>query len=669
MKRMLSSLLLAAMLFALTLPASASEDGALTLSRWAEEEVARAGDYELLPGSPLVTTYEGLSGERVTDWRQPITRAQFVRFALSYAAVMSSCDEGTFQGLVRDLLAEKTEDGYFLKMPFTDDSTEAVALAYTLGLVDGRAEGIFEPDALITRQEAATLLYRSYLAAGGSPGEDSEAAPFADEAEISDWAQEAVHALRYRDVLRGMEDGGFAPQGNFTVEQCAVCFLRLFELMPVSPLKGNAAPLFGREETIRSLVGSKTEVLRLEGPLATLLVTDFAAMHSTRFYYLVYPEGGARHVQLAVSVWFQDFYPEELAFSEDGATLSYTITLERTLSHLDSETDLYVLDYAPGIYRAEMDVLTGAETVTRTEFPPDRSRWTDVPADSWYYDDAVYCQELGLMAAGIEFSPEETVTEDWCVETLAHVYSYLVGDGGGLPLLPENWGEAVITDGEGRTLASFRAWEKTAWRTWTGPMNKDLWHYSITAMEEEVLAVFPDLEDGGVDRCPATLDMGDKQVSGTLSGSLQGEFEDGRPAFLFYPAETSGYKDAGIFEPGAPTTRFLAARPGSYRGRYYFAEKGISFLSDGDESQVQAWELVSFLYRLSLTDELPEWVYAPVRDTAIPEGTPFRDYVTLLVRTGILPWGSPDWEFDAYAPVTRAQFAAVLHRLLEADAR
>ena len=143
MKRMLSSLLLAAMLFALTLPASASEDGALTLSRWAEEEVARAGDYELLPGSPLVTTYEGLSGERVTDWRQPITRAQFVRFALSYAAVMSSCDEGTFQGLVRDLLAEKTEDGYFLKMPFTDDSTEAVALAYTLGLVDGRAEGIF----------------------------------------------------------------------------------------------------------------------------------------------------------------------------------------------------------------------------------------------------------------------------------------------------------------------------------------------------------------------------------------------------------------------------------------------------------------------------------------------------------------------------------------------
>ena len=69
MKRMLSSLLLAAMLFALTLPASASEDGALTLSRWAEEEVARAGDYELLPGSPLVTTYEGLSGERVTDRR------------------------------------------------------------------------------------------------------------------------------------------------------------------------------------------------------------------------------------------------------------------------------------------------------------------------------------------------------------------------------------------------------------------------------------------------------------------------------------------------------------------------------------------------------------------------------------------------------------------------
>ena len=42
----------------------------------------------------------------VTDWRQPIIQAQFIRFALSYAAAMNHCDEGTFRGRVRNLLAE-----------------------------------------------------------------------------------------------------------------------------------------------------------------------------------------------------------------------------------------------------------------------------------------------------------------------------------------------------------------------------------------------------------------------------------------------------------------------------------------------------------------------------------------------------------------------------------
>jgi hypothetical protein len=325
---------------------------------------------------------------------------------------------------------------------------------------------------------------------------------------------------------------------------------------------------------------------------------------------------------------------------------------------------------AAGFYTVTVDVLSGSQTVDYAPLEPKESRWEDVPADAWYAEAAEYCVDMGLISETEgRFDPEGTVTRGQLAEAAAHVHSFLTTGDWSLHLRPEDWGVAVFRLKSGRELPGFRAWEKDRWRTWNGPMNKDNWHYTVSAELWDVLEEFPQVEEAGAVFLPATLDMGDKQVSGTLSGSLQGDFEDGRPAFLFYPAETSGYKDAGIFEPGAPTTRFLAARPGSYRGRYYFAEKGISFLSDGDESQVQAWELVSFLYRLSLTDELPEWVYAPVHDTAIPEGTPFRDYVTLLVRAGILPWGSPDWEFDAYAPVTRAQFAAVLHRLLEAEAR
>ena len=360
-------LILIGLIVALTAPASAAAEER-TLSSWSAEEVQRAEAYGLLPLSPLVEDYEAMEAAVITDWRQPITRAQFIRFALSYAAAMNRCDEGTFRGLVRDYLAEKTDDGYFLIMPFSDDRTEDVALAYALGLAKGRGNGIFDPNAPITRQEAAAFLYRVYAACGGM-GEEDIASPFADEDKIADWAAEAVHALRQRDVLRGIGNNVFDPDGSFTVEQCAVTFLRLYEQMPVSRLRGTAVPLFDREKCIQSVIGNKYEALRLEGPAATLLATDFGAMHATRNYYLIYPEGGVRHIAPAVNVWYQDFYMEDPAFSEDGRTLIYTITLERELSHLDETTQLVVLDFAPGVYHAVVDVETGNQTVTVTPLP------------------------------------------------------------------------------------------------------------------------------------------------------------------------------------------------------------------------------------------------------------------------------------------------------------
>ena len=672
MKRIVQLVLLLTFLLSLGLPAMAVETGDVSVSAWAAEEVQIAEDYDLLPASPLWEDYGAFEIQTVTDWRQPITRAQFVRFALSYVAAMNHCDEGVFQGLVRDYMAKKTEDGYFLEMPFTDDRTDEVALAYTLGLVEGRGNGIFDPNAHITREEAATLLFRSYAACGGT-SEEAEAEPFADEEAIAGWAKEAVYALRKWDVLRGMGENRFDPKGDFTVQQCAVCFLRLYEQMPVSRLKGNTAPLFDREETIRSIVGKKTEVQRLEGPQATFLVTDFAAMHSTRSYYFVYPEGGARRITPAVYVWTQDYYIEDPAFSQDGRTLSYTITLDRNLFHQDNETELQILDYEMGIYHAEIDVETGVQTVTRTPLP-ERTRWTDVPEDAWYYDDAIYCVDsLGLIlepAKGV-FAPEETITQAQLLEITAHVHSYLAGNGWSLPLRPENWGKAVITDEAGQELISFLAWERAGWRTWTGPMNKEPYHYTITATEEAVLAAFPALEDGGDGNCSATLDMGDKVVSGRLYGTLSSDLETGGPAFLFYPEELSGYKDAGIFEPGAPSSLFLAAQPGSEgqsRGIYYFAERDI-FAQGALESPVEGWELAYFLYRLSQSEELPESVFLPIYEVSVPEGTDYGSYLEPLYRAGILPWGDENWSFNAYSPVTRAQFAVVLHRLLEPSAR
>ena len=198
MKRVMSILLALCFLLGL-LPglvpgASAAEER--TVSPWAAEEIARAESLGLLDVGTLCADYENWNNTVVTDWRQPITRAMFVRFALSYAAAMNHSDRVSFQGLVNLLVSERTEDGYFLKYPFSDDHSEEVAAAYALGITQGRGGGVFDPNSLITRQEAAAMLCRAYMACGGEAIAAGEAEPFADEDSIALWAKEAVHTLR-----------------------------------------------------------------------------------------------------------------------------------------------------------------------------------------------------------------------------------------------------------------------------------------------------------------------------------------------------------------------------------------------------------------------------------------------------------------------------------------
>ena len=241
----------------------------------------------------------------------------------------------------------------------------------------------------------------------------------------------------------------------------------------------------------------------------------------------------------------------------------------------------------------------------------------------------------------------------------------------GLPLRPADWGVASLRLGDGREFEAFRAWENTQWRTWAGPMNKEPWHYSIRITGSALTELFPELSEQSGVWVDAILDMGDKQVPGRLNATLSGDFEDGGPALLFYPWETSGYQDGGLLEPGAPTQLFLCAQPGdeaSARGLYYFAEKSIWWETRPSETAA-GWELAYFLYCLYELGALPEETFRPIYDVTLPEGAAYGRYLEPIYRAGILRLDDPDWVFDPSATVTRAQWAVVLYRLLEPTAR
>ena len=109
---------------------------------------------------------------------------------------------------------------------FNDVSTDAwyfdsVESAYNLGIITGVADGVFNPDALITRQDMAVMVARAAQIAGKDISEVSAGIDFADAASISDYAKPAVEKLVKGGIINGMSDTEFAPIANATRAQAA----------------------------------------------------------------------------------------------------------------------------------------------------------------------------------------------------------------------------------------------------------------------------------------------------------------------------------------------------------------------------------------------------------------------------------------------------------------
>ena len=102
----------------------------------------------------------------------------------------------------------------------------AIAGAYVAGLVTGDGDGTFRPEAALTRQEAAVLLYRCMRRSGSLPGVTAaDLEGFADRAQIAPYAQTAVATLTRLGVLTG--SGGYLnPAQNLTRAEMALMFYR-----------------------------------------------------------------------------------------------------------------------------------------------------------------------------------------------------------------------------------------------------------------------------------------------------------------------------------------------------------------------------------------------------------------------------------------------------------
>ena len=112
---------------------------------------------------------------------------------------------------------------------FNDTVDLNVQRAGYLGIVNGVGNGNFNPNGQLTREQAAVMLARLANVIGQPLPQSTPT--FADNAQISSWAFEAVGQAQAVGIMGGVGDNRFAPSGDYTREQSIVTILRLFELL------------------------------------------------------------------------------------------------------------------------------------------------------------------------------------------------------------------------------------------------------------------------------------------------------------------------------------------------------------------------------------------------------------------------------------------------------
>lgn len=169
------------------------------ISGWAEPEVTAALTAGLVPARCQgYYTFE-------------ITRSQMAALLVQYA-------EGTL-GEELPLPAER---------PFTDTQDRYIEKAYAAGIARGAGEGIFNPDKVVTREQLATMLYRTVALVDPEGGtQEPEPTGYEDFAAVSDWAREAVSVLLARGVMKGVSGTRISPRTFCTTEQAILLVCRL----------------------------------------------------------------------------------------------------------------------------------------------------------------------------------------------------------------------------------------------------------------------------------------------------------------------------------------------------------------------------------------------------------------------------------------------------------
>ncbi len=146
------------------------------------------------------------------DYTQPITRAEFCSLGVALYETYTGKE------------IERLKD-----LSFDDTIALDVLKMASLGIVNGVGNKLFDPDAALNREQAATILARLSEKMGHSLEKGN--ATFRDSASVSSWAAEAVGQVQAGGIMGGVGNNTFSPKDKYTREQSVVTILRLYGIV------------------------------------------------------------------------------------------------------------------------------------------------------------------------------------------------------------------------------------------------------------------------------------------------------------------------------------------------------------------------------------------------------------------------------------------------------
>ena len=167
-------------------------------SSWAAEKVAEAVELGIVPE---------LLQEK---YQQATTRAEFCALAVAlYEAI--------------------TEADIEERVSFDDTEDVNVEKAAAIGVVNGVGDNKFDPDASLTRDQAAAMLSR--LADALEKPLDAAEPTFADNDSFQTWAVDYIGQMQASGIMGGVGANTFSPKGDYTREQSIITIMRLHAIV------------------------------------------------------------------------------------------------------------------------------------------------------------------------------------------------------------------------------------------------------------------------------------------------------------------------------------------------------------------------------------------------------------------------------------------------------